>query len=119
MTCNCTNWVGIKRNKKGKNICTGCGREKMNKDMSIPLVKILKDIKDDIQQINQWRQHIEVDWAQSVAEYSAKAEALIELLEAHLFGSVGGFGPEQIDKSLEGRYNYLVIYIYEKRRKRK
>jgi hypothetical protein len=50
-----------------------------------------------------------VDFIMNVAEYAKKAEALIEMLEIHDCGSVGGFGNgHNGSHNLETRYQWLT-----------
>lgn len=55
--------------------------------------EIFHEIQRHLDAIKQW-QHVpdNFDWAANVVRYTAKAEALIELMEGHIYGSHGGHG---------------------------
>ena len=78
----------------------------------IPRETILKEIESCLQQVDQWAKGLIINYRFSW-EYSMAAEALIELIEAHDCGSIGGFGegqPSTINGrklSLKDRYDWI------------
>ena len=70
---------------------------------------ILKDIQDNLEQAKQWGNHpYDLDWVAQSAEFLARAEGLIELLEVHDCGSSGGYDRGQPPaRNLMDRYNWL------------
>lgn len=71
---------------------------------------ILRAIDQNLEIAEQWKEcPYKVEWVARVASYSFKAEALIELLEVHDCGSVGGFdkGQEFPGSDLKKRYVWL------------
>jgi len=77
----------------------------MKRNTPIPRLKILKAIGDQFQQMIQWgRMHS----YGNVAEAQAAATSLIELLEVHDCGSVGGFDAGfDRPRTLVGRWDWL------------
>jgi hypothetical protein len=79
----------------------------------IPVQVILDAIEVELRMVYQWsvqfaEKRINVGFSSNVLQYMQKAEALIELLEVHDCGSVGGF--DEGNKglySLEERYEAL------------
>ena len=65
---------------------------------------ILKRIKEELQMLEQWREGDNLNFA---LDHQTRAIALIELLEVHDCGSVGGFAPGQTDQTIKGRYEWL------------
>lgn len=79
----------------------------------VPYEVILANIKEDLESIEQW---LELESYGNTLKYATSARRLIELLEVHNCGSIGGFDvigkkhqedmPEFHD-SLKGRYAWL------------
>jgi hypothetical protein len=66
---------------------------------------VLDEIASNLENANAWAVH--KNWS-NAAKYSLKAEALIELLEVHNCGSIGGFDNGQKPNStLEERWEWL------------
>ena len=74
------------------------------------LMELVKEqIRSDLRLIEQWKGSY--DWADNVAKYYHKLEALVELLEIYNCGSVGGFDEGQVDHkryTLEERAEYVL-----------
>ena len=72
-------------------------------------VKILNEIFSHFQQMTQW----DVTSPGYTVEYAAKAEALIELLEVHDCGSVGGFDKKnpRVHKSSFKLYDRFLTLV--------
>lgn len=74
---------------------------------------ILKSIGDCLDRVKQWAKvnpRDPVGWYENAAAYSAKAEALINLLEIDDCGSSGGFDEKRNQKesmTVEERYEFL------------
>jgi hypothetical protein len=75
--------------------------------------KILERIEDALGMVNQYlddlREGLRMSPGQWVGKYIAKAEALIELLEVHDCGSIGGFDPET-----RGDYPHGMLYLEQR-----
>ncbi len=77
---------------------------------------VLRQIENDLCAIVQWA---DMGAFTTAAEYAAKAEALIELLEVYNCGSTGGFDEgQQAPRTLVTRWRWLVDHA-PKARKRK
>jgi hypothetical protein len=80
----------------------------------IPVQVILDAIKNEIQMMYQWsdqfsKKRVNPDYISTSVVHAHKAEALIELLEIHDCGSVGGFDEGNHGLySLEERYAALA-----------
>lgn len=72
--------------------------------------EVLKRIRDELNSMKQWQSSpANVDFVVNAARYAQKAEGLIELLEIHDCGSVGGFGNGHTGShDLETRYLWLT-----------
>ena len=82
---------------------------KMNSKNSISRNLILKNIEHHLKLIDQWVQGAITNYGHA-QKYQNKAEALIELLEVHDCGQVGGFDrgqPHSHELNLMDRYNWL------------
>jgi hypothetical protein len=64
----------------------------------VPLMKLLERAEKEYQLVDQWMRHKSPEWLGNALEHSAKALALVEFVEAHFCGSVGGFAPGQINE---------------------
>lgn len=75
---------------------------------------ILQSIFEHFQQMTQW-----LDSPDNYAEYSHKAEALIQVLEVADCGSVGGFDPDMPKKKVEylGKYGRF-LWLCDKHKQR-
>ena len=89
----------------------------MNKSLSPARKSILKRIQSELDSMYQWsgqfeKKCVNAGYSKKAFNYMHRAEALIELLEAHDCGSHGGFDPETGDPerglySLEERFEAL------------
>lgn len=82
---------------------------------------ILNEIKICLEQMYSWGHQIEkrrvsTDHISHTQVYACKAQALIELLEVHDCGSIGGFDPET-NPSVDGLYSLEERYAALKRKR--
>jgi hypothetical protein len=107
------------RQLKGTNRSTAPSREKI-------LARIESELNMVFQYLDDLKDGLRMHPGKGVGTYMAKAEALIELLEVHDCGSVGGFDGksgllylEQRFEALQSKYGPKRIKVKAKRRKAK
>ena len=84
----------------------------------ISIDKILDVIESEIQQMYQWsyqfaEKRVKAEYVTNAIAHAHRAEALIELLEVHDCGSVGGF-----DEGNQGIYSIELRYAFLRKKKR-
>ena len=87
------------------------------KGSALTVQGVLDQIEDDLVSRDQWAESKHYD---NAAEYQYKAEALIDLLEVDLCGSIGGFAPGQPPcYGVDQRFVWLRDYYTAKAAKAK
>lgn len=67
--------------------------------------EILEELKSDWESMEQW---VDMKDFHRASMYQTRIETLIELLETHDCGSIGGFDEGQVNRTLEGRYEWVI-----------
>lgn len=84
----------------------------------VPVDKILDAIEEEIKLMYQWsgqfaKKRVKAEFVESSIAHAHRAEALIELLEVHDCGSVGGF-----DEGHKGLYSIEERYAFLRKKNR-
>jgi len=82
--------------------CPVC--ELIKKKKFIPVEYILKDIENELKNIENW---YKLRIAENVFRAERDAETLLYLIEAIFVGRRGGYDVGQRDRTLKGRYEWL------------
>lgn len=83
--------------------------------------EVIKNAREYLQSIEQWKKLDKIEWLSNAANYASKADALIGLLEVHHCGSYGGHDKGQTDsqrRTYKSRLDYVEEKLLSKQEKR-